>query len=105
MVPVIAAAVALTAVRLAGRWAGALVVALVAVAFSQTRAAARWLAATPSGPPGSELVTAYGNELIRGAGLAVAAAGLVLLVASLVITNDADGTNGSEGTGPPAPTT
>lgn len=85
MLPVVAAAIALAAVRVVGRWAGAvLVVALAAVTWAQTRAAARWLAATPTGPPGSELVTAYGNELVRGAGLAASALGLALLVAAIV---------------------
>jgi hypothetical protein len=85
MLPVLASAVALTAVRLGGGWAGAaLVAALAAVTWIQTRASARWLAANPSGPPGSELVTAYGNELVRGAGLAVAALGLVALLATIV---------------------
>jgi hypothetical protein len=86
MLPVVAAAVALAAVRLATRWGGlVLVVALAAVAWRQTRASARWLAANPTGPVGSELVTAYGSQLTRGAGLAVAVAGLVLVVAAVAL--------------------
>jgi len=84
MLPVVAAAVALVAVRLATRWSGiALVVAVSAVAWQQTRASARWLADNPAGPPGSELVAAYGTEVLRGAGLAAAALGLVLLIATI----------------------
>ena len=78
MVPVVATAIALAAVRFGTRWLGlALVALLAAVAFRQTRASATWLADNLDGPPGSELVTAYGNELVRGACLAVAAVGLV----------------------------
>ena len=80
-------AVALVAVRLGTRWAGAaLVTALAVVTFLQTRASARWLADNPKGPAGSELVTAYGSELLRGAGLAAAALGLVLLLATIIWT-------------------
>ncbi len=84
MLPVIAAAIALTAVRVGTRWLGAALVALLAaVTFRQTRASATWLATNPTGPPGSELVTAYGTELIRGAGLVVAAIGLVLVLVTI----------------------
>ncbi len=84
MLPVVATAIALTAVRFGTRWLGlALVAGLAAVSFAQTRASARWLADNPNGPPGSELVTAYGNELIRGAALAVAVVGLALLLAAI----------------------
>ncbi len=84
MLPVVAAAVALSAVRLTTRWGAlVLVVALAAVDLRQTRASAAWLAANPTGPPGSELVTAYGSELLRAGTLAAAALGLVLLVAAV----------------------
>jgi hypothetical protein len=84
MVPVVAAAVALSAVRFGTRWAGiGLIALLAAVSFRQTRASATWLADNLDGPPGSELVTAYGNELVRGAGLLVAALGLVLVLAAI----------------------
>jgi len=84
MLPVVAAAVALAAVRLTTRWGAiVLVVALAAVDLRQTRASATWLAANLTGPPGSELVTAYGSELLRAACLAAAAAGLGLLVAAV----------------------
>jgi hypothetical protein len=84
MVPVVAAAVALSAVCFGTRWLGVvLVVVLAAVSFRQTRASATWLAENLDGPPGSELVTAYGNELVRGAGLLVAALGLVLVLAAI----------------------
>lgn len=85
MVPVVAAAVALTATRLGGGWLGAALVALLAaVTWRQTRASARWLAENPAGPPGSELVTAYANELVRGAGLGIAVLGLVLVLGAIV---------------------
>lgn len=84
MVPVVATAIALTAVRFGTRWLGLALVALLAgVAFRQTRASATWLADNLDGPPGSELVTAYGNELVRGASLAVAAVGLVLVLLAI----------------------
>ena len=51
--------------------------------WRQTRASARWLAENPSGPPGSELVTAYGSELVRGAGLGLAVVGLVALLVAI----------------------
>lgn len=86
MVPVVAAAVALSAVRLATRWTGAiLVVLLAAVSLLQTRAASRWLAQNPKGPPGSELVTAYGSELLRGSMLALAGVGLILLITAIAM--------------------
>jgi hypothetical protein len=89
MLPALMAAVAFAAVRLLGRWAGVVLVgALAVLAFVQTRASARWLAENPSGPPGSELVTAYGSELVRAAGLGVAALGLVLVVGALVAIPD-----------------
>ena len=94
VVPVVAAAVALVAVRAATRWAGAaLVLGAAAVTILQTRAAARWLAANPSGPPGSELVAAYGGELVRGAGFAVAGLGLALFLVALAAAPRADGTD------------
>ncbi|MCB0963410.1 MAG: hypothetical protein KDA98_08925 [Acidimicrobiales bacterium] len=87
MVPLVAAAVALAVVRLATRWAAIGLLALVgAMTWRQTRASARWLAENPSGPPGSELVTAYGTELVRGAGLALAVVGLVALL--VVVARD-----------------
>jgi hypothetical protein len=87
--PIFASAVALAAVRLTTRWGGiALVVGLAAISWRQTRASARWLADHPTGPAGSELVTAYGTELTRGAGLSVAAMGLVLLVAAVALAPD-----------------
>ena len=91
MVPVVAAAVALTVVRLGTRWAGIALVALVGlVTWRQTRASARWLAEHPDGPPGSELVTAYGSELARGAGLALAILGMAVLLVT-VARGPADG--------------
>ena len=84
MLPVVAAAIALTAVRFGTRWLGlALVALLAAVTFHQTRASATWLADNLDGPPGSELVTAYGSEALRGAALVVAAVGLVLVLAPI----------------------
>lgn len=88
MLPVVAAAVALAVVRLLTRWSGiVLVTALALVTWRQTRASADWLAANPSGPTGSELVTAYGTELVRGAGLVAAIVGLVLLVAAIALSS------------------
>lgn len=84
VLPVLAAAVALALVRVATRWAGiVLVLVLAAATWRQTRASAQWLADNLTGPPGSQLVTAYGNELVRGAGLVAAGLGLVLLVAAV----------------------
>ncbi|WP_421120558.1 hypothetical protein ACE2AJ_04390 [Aquihabitans daechungensis] len=84
MLPVVAAAIALTAVRFGTRWLGLALVALLAAgSFRQTRASARWLAGHPEGPPGSELVTAYGSELVRGSGLILAGVGLVLVLAAI----------------------
>lgn len=84
VLPFVAIAVALPLVRLGTRWAGlALVVVMAGVTLRQTRVAADWLAHNPKGPPGSELVTAHGNSLIRGAGLGAAAVGLVLLCAAI----------------------
>lgn len=89
MVPVVAAAVALAAVRLLTRWGAAALVGLVAAAsWRQTRASADWLAANPSGPPGSELVTAYGSEVVRGSGLVLAALGLAVLLVAIVVSTD-----------------
>ena len=68
MLPVVAVAVALAAVRLATRWAAHRAGrGPRGRHLRQTRASATWLAANLTGPPGSELVTAYGSELLRGA--------------------------------------
>jgi hypothetical protein len=86
MLPIVAAAVALAAVRLGTRWTGlALVGGLSAITWLQTSRASDWLAANPVGPEGSELVTSYGTQLTRGAGAVVAAAGLALLVAAVAL--------------------
>lgn len=84
MLPSVAAAIALTAVRIGTRWlGGALVAVLAAVSFRQTRASARWLADNLNGPPGSELVASYASETIRAGCLFVAAFGLVLVLAAI----------------------
>lgn len=80
MLPVVTIAAAFVLVRLGTRWAGlAAVVGMSVVTFGQTRRSAVWLAENRLGPAGSDLVTAYGNAILRGAGLAAAGIGLVLL--------------------------
>lgn len=85
--PVLAAAVALPLVRLAGRLAAGVVIAALAVLTAvQTRASIHDLYAHPTGPAGSALVTAYGNQVVRGLGPLAAGLGLVLLLVSLART-------------------
>lgn len=87
MLPLVAAAIALATVRILTRWAAiALIVALAAVTFVQIRRSAAWLSANLTGRVDDELTQAIGGPLLRGAGLAVAALGLVLLVAAVAGT-------------------
>jgi hypothetical protein len=92
MLPVVAAAVALTAVRLLTRWTGlALIVALAVVTALQTRRYAQWLSANLTARTDTQLTLAIGSPLARTAGLAVAAIGLVLLVAAVASSGDRAG--------------
>jgi hypothetical protein len=86
LVPVVAAAVALGVLWWVGRWAGlALVAAVTALTVHQSRLAATWLAENPTGPAGSELVRSTGTSLVRGAGLALTVAGVVVLAAAVLV--------------------
>lgn len=83
-VPVVAVAIALVAVRVAGRWGGLVLVGAGAlVAAERTCAASRWLADNPDGPAGSALLDPIGGAGVRGAGWVVAAVGLALVAAAL----------------------
>ncbi len=84
MLPLVAAAIALSTVRLLTRWAGlALVLSLAALTFLQIHRSATWLAANPTGRIGDELTSTIGGPLVRTAGLGVALVGLALLVAAI----------------------
>lgn len=94
LLPVIAVpatAVALPLVRLAGRIPALVLLGALAVLTAvQTRASVRDLAARPGGPPGSELVRAYGPTALRAIGPLVALVGLLLLGAAVVRLHPAE---------------
>jgi len=92
MLAPVSAAIALTTVRLLTRWAGAALVAVLALAtWRQTRASADWLADHPTGPLGSVLVGPIGPDLLRVAGLVAAVAGLALLLAAIAVSTGGRG--------------
>lgn len=93
MLPLVAAAIALTTVRLLTRWTGiALVVALAVVTLVQTRRYAQWLSANLTARVDTQLTLAIGSPLTRTAGLAVSVLGLLLLVAAVAWGPGRDGT-------------
>ncbi|MCU1370438.1 MAG: hypothetical protein JWO77_1632 [Ilumatobacteraceae bacterium] len=92
MLPVVAAAVALAAVRFLTRWTGlAIIVALAVVTMVQTRRYAQWLSTNLTARVDTQLTLAIGSPLTRLAGLAIAAVGLVLLVASIASSGEQAG--------------
>ena len=84
-VPVLAAAVALATVRLAGRvGAAVLVTALAVLTAAQTRASILDLRDHPLAAPGSPLAAPVGTGWVPALGTAAAALGLALVLASLL---------------------
>ena len=84
-VPVLAAAVALATVRLAGRvGAAVLVTALAVLTAAQTRASILDLRGDPLAAPGSPLAAPVGTGWVPALGTAAAALGLALVLASLL---------------------
>lgn len=92
MLPVVATAVALSAVRFLTRWTGALlVVALAVVTLIQIRRSAAWLSTNLSGRVGTQLTLAIGGAPVRAVGLVAAGIGLVLLVAAIAWSPERSG--------------
>ncbi len=83
--PFAATVVALGVVRVAGRWGGAVVIALLAaLTVRQGGELNRWVEANPTGPAGSQLVAPIAQGLAPTLGLAAATVGFGLLAAALL---------------------